>query len=173
MSDQNQPAAAEKNFQSLVSALRPLLETDAHQKELDQIQQSFAAEMQQELRKMWASKLGLQEFDADLFAILMQLMQRSQVDYTMFFRALSELPKGTEPLEETFHVAATDDIRQDWKSWLEKWNTKIRENAPDMDALKASMSHVNPQYTWREWLVAPASQAEWSRTNGSSQSLVQ
>jgi len=151
----NQPAAAEKNFGSLCSALRPLLQTDAHLGELDQIQQGFAAEMQHELRKMWASKLGLQQFDADLFAGLMQLMQGSRVDYTMFFRALCELPQDTEPLEETFQVPATEDTRRDWQSWLEAWNAKVRD-ARGLDVVSANMRRVNPRYTWREWLVAPA-----------------
>lgn len=150
----NQPTAAEKNFGSLCSALKPLLQTDALG-ELDQIQQGFAEEMQQALRKMWASKLGLQQFDADLFARLMQLMQRSQPDYTMFFRSLCEIPTDTESLEQAFHIATTDDIRRDWQSWLESWNAKIRDGR-DLDVVKANMRRINPRYTWREWLVAPA-----------------
>lgn len=153
----NQPAAAEKNFQSFCSALRPLLETDEQRAELVQIQHSFAAEMQQELRKMWASKLGLQRFDADLFAGLMALMQRSEADYTMFFRALCEIPQTTAHLEESFQVTSAE-LTQECQIWLEQWRAKIRQNSSDLDVLKSEMRRVNPIYTWREWLVAPAYQ---------------
>lgn len=151
----NQPAAAEKNYQSFCSALRPLLETDEQRSELDQIQQLFAADMQRELSQMWANKLGLDRFDADLFSSLINLMQKSKADYTMFFSALSEIPESTEPLEESFQLQSAQNT-EDCRSWLEQWRARIKEESQDAGALKSKMSRVNPKYTWREWLVAPA-----------------
>lgn len=151
----NQPAAAETNYHMLVSALRPLVEDDpARLEELDQIRAGFAVEMQQQLEAMWASKLGLARFDAELHGRLLPLMQRSRVDYTLFFRALCDLPADAAALEETFHVEPSDEVRQDWRAWLDDWQRLIAER--DRDAIAAEMKRVNPRYTWREWLVAPA-----------------
>lgn len=153
----NQPAAAETNFHMLCTALRPLVEDDeAHREELDRIRQGFAPEMTDRLERMWASKLGLPRFDAELFSSLMGLMQRSRVDYTLFFRALCDLPEATARLETAFEVEPSDGERREWQAWLDRWNTQTRAQHNDLGALSAGMKRVNPRYTWREWLVAPA-----------------
>lgn len=64
----NQPAAAERNFYSFCSAMRPLVagHSDCLQ-QLADIQSDFPKVMQAQMEKMWAAKLGLDAFDADLF----------------------------------------------------------------------------------------------------------
>ncbi|WP_372971472.1 protein adenylyltransferase SelO family protein [Marinobacter sp.] len=89
----NQPAAAEQNFKSFCSALRPLL--GAHEDELAQleaIERGFPEVMQAEMRRMWSAKLGLEAFDVELFRELMMLMTQTPVDYTVFFHEFSSLP---------------------------------------------------------------------------------
>lgn len=154
----NQPAAAEANFYMLCRSLAPLLEDDAaRREELEQIRQGFVAKMRSQLHEMWAEKLGLEQFDADLFASLIPLMQRAQVDYTLFFRALCDLPDDVAALEGSFDVELSDDSRQEWRSWLEQWRALIAPRAErDREALSSRMKQINPRYTWREWLVAPA-----------------
>jgi len=151
----NQPAAAEANFHTLCGALRPLLEDDAERlAELDQIRQEFAEVMGQRLETMWADKLGLEQFDRGLYSNLIELMQRSRVDYTMFFRALCDLPKDAALLSRTFHDEPSDEVERDWQAWLGQWHALSQEG--DHDARSERMKRVNPRYTWREWLVAPA-----------------
>lgn len=154
----NQPAAAAKNFQMLCRSLRPLITDDAALLEqLEEIQQGFEWQMRHQLQSMWAGKLGLERFDADLHATLMALMQRSQVDYTMFFRALCELPEDAAQLEETFHVEPSDDTRRAWQSWLDQWRDVVEGGSErDLDEVSLGMKRRNPRYTWREWLVAQA-----------------
>ena len=157
----NQPAAAQTNFDMLCSALRPLLEDDAARaEELEALRQGFQVEMERRLQRMWADKLGLERFDADLYVRLIALMQRSRPDYTPFFRALCDLPEDTAPLEATFHVAASDEVRQDWQAWLTQWHALTEDrNERERDALSADMKRINPRYTWREWLVSQAYEA--------------
>ena len=154
----NQPGAAQANFDSLCSALRPLLEGDSGLlDELEAIRSGFTEQMELNLQAMWSSKLGLERFDAELYLDLLALMQHSRVDYTMFFRALCELPEDTSLLKATFHVRPSDEVRAGWMTWLTRWHALTqdrREN--DREALIAQMKQVNPRYTWREWLVAPA-----------------
>jgi uncharacterized protein YdiU (UPF0061 family) len=154
----NQPTAAEANFRTLCSALRPLVHDDpARREELDAVEQGFAAEMDLQLRMMWARKLGLERFDADLFASLMSLMQKSRVDYTLFFRALCDLPRDAATLESTFHVPPTDDIRTQWQAWLDAWHARLEGRTDyDPDAVSSAMKRISPRYAWREWLVAQA-----------------
>ena len=149
----NQPVAAEANYQMFWAALRPLLEGNSEaMARLDQIRDGFAGAMQQELEAMWASKLGLISYDAELVNELLQLMERSKVDYTIFFRRLSEIPEQLSALKESFYLPSSEELDGQWSSWLERWRALIG----DLSATSAAMQRVNPAITWREWLIAPA-----------------
>ncbi len=153
----NQPAAAEANFHMFYRALALLLDDDASlAAQLEEVRHGFPAEMKFKLERMWASKVGLQRFDAGLFATLFELMQQSRVDYTLFFRALCDLPTDVAALEHTFHTAATDDTRTRWQTWLDRWHEQLRVGARDLAAVSSDMKRLNLRYTWREWLIAPA-----------------
>ena len=160
----NQPAAAEVNYGMFVKSLRPLLEGNAEAlAQLDQIHGGFAAAMQQELEAMWARKLGLKGYDAALVNELLQLLLRSQLDYTICFRRLSELaadpaavgPGSLSTLQQSFYTPRSEALDAQWTQWLERWCAQITANG-DPSATAAAMKRANPAITWREWLVAPA-----------------
>ncbi|WP_216902621.1 YdiU family protein [Synechococcus sp. CCY 9618] len=152
----NQPVAAEANYQMFWSAIRPLLEgnTEALAR-LDQIRDGFADAMGQELEAMWASKLGLIRHDAELVQELLQLMVSSKVDYTIFFRRLSDIPEHVSALQESFYVPCSEELGAQWTSWLQRWRHQITSSG-DPHETAAAMHRVNPTVTWREWLIAPA-----------------
>ena len=166
----NQPQAAERNFHMFCTALLPLL--GSHEKELQQldaIKKGFSKLMQEQLEKMWASKLGLSSFDAALFKELVMLMLQTSVDYTIFFRTLCTIPEDIAPLLESFYNDAFDDekILKSWSEWLEKWKSLINHSNPaeinaatpeSRQRLSKQMKAINPKYTLREWLLVPAYQ---------------
>lgn len=161
----NQPAAAEKNFQSFCTALRPLLTLELDSlRQLDEIQSSFASVMQLEMEKIWAAKLGLNSFNKELFSELISLMMQTSVDYTIFFRELSSVPDDIEPLKKSFYQKPNDNLDTEqmnnrWSEWLSKWKAIIKTNTTDThDELSRKMKLVNPKYSLREWFVAPAYQ---------------
>jgi uncharacterized protein YdiU (UPF0061 family) len=95
----NQPNAAQRNFEMFCKALQPLLESDENaSKRLSEINDGFSKIMQTEMTQMWASKLGLETFNPDLFNELITLMIESSVDYTLFFRELSDIPDHVSAL---------------------------------------------------------------------------
>jgi len=152
----NQPVAARANFQMFWASLRPLLEgnTEALAR-LDEIREGFAEVMGQELEAMWASKLGLNRYDAELVQELLQLMVSSKVDVTIFFRRLSDIPEQVSALQESFYVTCSEELDAQWKSWLQRWRGQITSSG-DPRETAAAMKRVNPAVTWREWLIAPA-----------------
>ncbi|MDQ7085898.1 MAG: protein adenylyltransferase SelO family protein [Sulfurovum sp.] len=86
----NQPLAGERNFAVFCNALAPLLQSNKEDlRRLEETKRGFSQVMQKEMQKMWASKLGLQTFDAELYKELFLLMVETSVDYTIFFRELS------------------------------------------------------------------------------------
>ncbi|MFM7393657.1 MAG: protein adenylyltransferase SelO [Cyanobium sp.] len=152
----NQPAAAEANYQMFWAAIRLLLEGNPQAlARLDAIREGFAEAMRKEIEAMWARKLGLTRTDAPLVQDLLQLMVRSKLDYTIFFRRLSTIPETISNLKESFYVPSSEELDAQWTQWLQRWRNRISEGG-DLKATSEEMKRVNPKFTWREWLVAPA-----------------
>jgi uncharacterized protein YdiU (UPF0061 family) len=159
----HQPDAAERNFHSFCTALQPLLVS--HQKhllELDEIESNFSEVMQDQMEKMWSAKLGLNTFHQELFNELEILMVKTSVDYTIFFRELSEIPEDIKPLKKSFYkdLILDDNMQNRWSEWFVKWKSLIRSSntTQSLEELQAQMKLVNPKYTLREWFLVPAYQ---------------
>ncbi len=178
----NQPVAAERNFHMFCIALRPLLSShkDCLQ-QFDKIRNDFPKVMREQMEKMWAAKLGIGTFQPRLFSELETLMAQTPVDYTIFFRELSTIPEDIGPLKKSFyddskHITPSmhpsyetdpDGMDKRWVEWLTKWKSLISSanmtdghSAPpsSLEELSRQMKRVNPKYSLREWIVAPAYQ---------------
>ncbi|WP_243397453.1 protein adenylyltransferase SelO [Crocosphaera subtropica] len=154
----NQPMAAEANYYMFWKAVRPLLEEDAEALEqFDQVGRGFAEAMQKQIQKMWATKLGLAEFNPELFEKLMQLMTDSEVDYTIFFRELSYIPEDVSDLKKSFYGKTSQQIDEQWQTWLSSWRDLVTYDG-NLAEISKMMKQTNPKYTWREWLIVPAYQ---------------
>ena len=150
----NQPVAAFKNFKSFCSALKPLLSSKKEAlEELEKIENNFSKVMQEKMQNMWAKKLGLDKFDVELFEDLINLMIDTKVDYTIFFRELSNIPDDISSLEKSFYGNLKDEnIKLRWNSWLENWKVKINVNDEESkQKLSNQMKLTNPKYSLREW----------------------
>ena len=137
------------------TALQPLLETHptyhSALQQLDEIRSGFAKVMQAQMEKMLATKLGLGTFNAALFNELATLMLQAPVDYTLFFRELSSIPDDISLLKKSFYSNLNEEMDKRWSEWLEKWKVLITSTSEQMKL-------VNPKYSLREWLLAPAYQ---------------
>ncbi|WP_299005139.1 protein adenylyltransferase SelO family protein [uncultured Shewanella sp.] len=190
----NQPQAAQRNFDMFCSAMRPLLLSiygDSHDSllALDEIQAGFSQVMSSEMDKMWAAKLGFSQVpNKSLFSALLSelkgLMMQTPLDYTIFFRELSSIPKDVGPLKKSFYDELYNNRRQDtdlkesslkksglkereqgWNEWLVKWKMLLNSDR-DMhgafprstEAVSQQMKRINPKYILREWFVMPAYQ---------------
>ena len=154
----NQPIAAEANYHMFWKTVRPILEEDAEALEhFDEVRRGFVEAMQKQIQKMWATKLGLTEYNPDLLDKLMQLMIDSAADYTIFFRELSHIPDDISALKKSFYVKTSPQLDEQWESWLKSWLDLII-NEGNLVEISTRMKQTNPKYTWREWLIVPAYQ---------------
>jgi uncharacterized protein YdiU (UPF0061 family) len=152
----NQPLAAEANYQMFWAAIRLLLEGNKEAlARLDQIREGFAAAMHRAIEAMWASKIGLTSDDGPLVNELLRLMVRSKVDTTILFRRLSALPEHLSALSDSFYEPGSEQLDGQWTDWLQRWRHRLACRG-DLRATSAAMHRVNPNVTWREWLIAPA-----------------
>ncbi|MDX1319748.1 MAG: protein adenylyltransferase SelO family protein, partial [Oceanospirillum sp.] len=120
-------------------------------------ERDFDNAMQAEMEAMWAAKLGLSRFDAELFRHLEMLMMLTPVDYTRFFRILSELSfsdlsaeaqaEDLNALKASFYngegyeaVALHPrydldhaEMERRWTEWLSQWRQAIMGEAVEAD----------------------------------------
>ena len=155
----NQPQAAEKNYHMFYSALLPLIQDDATLQKLKKIRGHFSGVMQEKMMRMWRSKLGLSKFNPALFNELVSLMMETKVDYTIFFRELSNIPDTIAELKKSFYGDATYNelLLLKWAEWLEKWKQNIDMN--HKESISKQMKRTNPKYTLREWHLVSAYKA--------------
>ncbi len=169
----NQPVAAELNYHMFCTALVQLLMSNPSSLEqLQEIRNGFSTVMRTEMEQMWAAKLGLGTFDAALFSELETLMTQTPLDYTMFFRELSNVPDDMGPLKKSFYPHATCDAGPEemdprWSAWLETWKSLVDSSgatdpngAPlrSREDLSQQMKRVNPKDCLREWFLVHAYQ---------------
>ncbi len=163
----NQPIAAEKNFQMFCKSIEPLLSNQLGPlAKLNQIKLDFGITMTTKMQSMWAAKLGLGKHDETLVNELIGLMYHTQVDYTIFFRELSQLPTNLETIKRSFYKKnLSNEGVELWKNWLDKWYS-IATNINNLDLLNLKSTHgliekmnnTNPKYSLREWFLMPAYQ---------------
>lgn len=156
----NQPNAAERNFHMFCLALKSLVDSNPDTlSRLEEIVRGFSGIMQEKIEKMWAAKLGLKTFDASLFQELYILMIETNVDYTIFFRELSNIPQEISPLLKSFYDETFLDkkLLANWSKWLDQWNALVDTPTPESrEKLSQQMKQINPKYTLREWFLVPA-----------------
>ena len=159
----NQPAAAERNFHVFYTSLQVLLSSHEKQSmQLDEIRNDFSKVMQEQMQMMWASKLGLSTSNEELFKELEILMIQTSVDYTMFFRELSEIPEDINPLKNSFYkdLSKDEELQKRWSQWFIKWKSLINvtniSSTKSKEELSKEMKLLNPKYTLREWFLVPA-----------------
>jgi uncharacterized protein YdiU (UPF0061 family) len=101
--------------------------------------------------------------DGKLLQDLFAWLQRTRVDMTLFFRALSRLvTAATAPADlpqsivATFYRAPESDERADGTAWLQRWWRRTRLEPREPAELAAAMDRVNPRFVLRNWLAQEA-----------------
>ncbi|MEB3330360.1 MAG: YdiU family protein [Candidatus Sericytochromatia bacterium] len=167
-----QPTVALWNLTRLAEALSPVVApSELLQDGLDAYVDAFNAAT----RRSLAAKLGLDtcrgDGDVALARALEGLLQRGEVDMTLFYRGLADvdarLPTLT-PVEEAFydagHRAALD---QELRAWLERWAARVRDQAWSDEERRAVMRRANPRFVLRNYLAQEViDQAEQGDASG-------
>ena len=152
-----QPQIGHWNCYALAQALLPLIgEVEAAQAALDVYQPAFAAKIDELLHAKLGltSQANLAEQDQALIDAMFSVMQANHVDFTLFFRNLSQLKaadaSGDEAVRDLFIDRAAFD------SWAKQYRQRLQvESAGDADRAIA-MNKVNPKYVLRNYLAQVA-----------------
>jgi uncharacterized protein YdiU (UPF0061 family) len=164
----NQPAVAHWNLCRLGSALVPLIvDVSAVQAAAD----AFPGLYAERHAAMCAAKLGFESYeealDAPLLADLWRLLQRTETDFTLFFRGLTEVDVArTDPTEDealapfrpAFYAPGevTDEVRGAFAEWLARYRARARQDETAAAERRTRMDAANPRYVLRNYLAQVA-----------------
>ena len=104
-------------------------------------------------------------------------MIQTSVDYTIFYRELSDLPSSLEALKKSFYndITTNKDIEKRWFTWFKRWQDLVCTDKGESISLKEreklskEMKLVNPKYILREWFLVPA----YTQANEGEYDLIQ
>jgi uncharacterized protein YdiU (UPF0061 family) len=144
----------------LAAALTPLFDgTEALEDGLSRNADAYVAAD----RRIIAAKLGLAscgDDDVGRMRSLQALMQRSEADMTLLFRALADVDPaapGLAPLAHAFYDPARRDAEAAaWQAWLDDYGARIRRDARPAGERRAALDAVNPRYVLRNYLAQQA-----------------
>lgn len=151
----NQVPIAHWNLSALAQALTPLIEVDALREALELFLPLFRASYLDLMRR----RLGLvtaEEEDQGLVERLLQLMQNSAVDYSLFFRHLGEQAPGLVIKQLRDHFVDLSGF----DGWGALYLDRLARQPDEAPAARtARMNAVNPLYILRNYLAQNAIEA--------------
>lgn len=149
-----QPDIGLFNVSCLAQAMLPLLDDDPDRAvaKAKSVLEKYRRYYVERYSALMREKLGLyeeQKGDQALCSELLALMHENQVDYTLLFRRLSQLPGDNykNSLRDLFIQ------REAFDGWLEKYEQRIAEENIDGAERSRRMRQVNPKYILRNYMV--------------------
>lgn len=161
-----QPNVGLWNLYKLAQTLVPLIEPEDAENALDEYQTVFI----NELFRLMRGKLGLeteQAEDKDLIFDLLGIFQTNRIDYTRFFRRLSDFKCAANEKNSLLQGVFTDPAGFD--GWAEKYKKRLAaENSFDKTR-RERMVRINPKYILRNHIAQQAIEAaqkgDYTETN--------
>jgi uncharacterized protein YdiU (UPF0061 family) len=151
----NQPAIAQWNLARLAETLLGLIDDDqdAAIEAATVALEAFPDRYLHHWRTGMRAKLGLSTevaSDAALYDDLLKMMHDAKADYSLTFRALSDLLRGDD--------AAVRSLIEDpgLDAWISRWRERLVGEGADLASVAATMDFVNPLYIPRNHLVEAA-----------------
>ncbi|XP_074577919.1 uncharacterized protein LOC141834497, partial [Curcuma longa] len=132
-----------------------------------------------EYQSIMTNKLGLSKYNKQLISTLLNNMAVDKVDYTNFFRLLSNV-KADATISKTELLvplkAALLDIgperKEAWTTWVQTYIEELVSSGVSDDERKVTMNSVNPKYILRNYLCQSAIDAAEQGDYGEVQRLL-
>ncbi|XP_047317931.1 protein adenylyltransferase SelO [Impatiens glandulifera] len=132
-------------------------------KEANYVMERYGIKFMDDYQAIMTKKLGLPKYNKQLIGDLLNNMAVDKVDYTNFFRLLSNIKADPSIPEDELLIplkAVLLDIgksRKDaWTNWVQSYIHEVSASGVSNEDRKASMNAVNPKYILRNYLCQGA-----------------
>ena len=142
----SQPKIGEWNLNALKRALSPLIPIEKMERVIANYEKIYT----QHYLHLMSMKLGLESLqgdDLELVASLLRTLQQLSVDYTLFFRSLSQYEGEREAMLKLglYHQPMHD--------WLDEYDKRLEQNNTTPQERQSQMLQTNPKYVLKNYLL--------------------
>ncbi|KAF3667486.1 UPF0061 protein [Capsicum annuum] len=134
-----------------------------NEKEANYAMERYGIRFMDDYQAIMTKKLGLVKYNKQMIGDLLKHMAVDKVDYTNFFRLLSNIKADATIPDNQLLIplkAALLDIgmerKEAWTSWVKSYIQELSTSGVSDDERKASMNSVNPKYILRNYLCQSA-----------------
>ena len=148
-----QPQVGYWNLMALGRALTPFMDVE----QLNAVLQTYDDIFLAKLRELMRGKLGLQQVhdtDGELIKNVLEILAGSAVDYTYFFRSLSDFDSAENADNNPIRDQFID--REAFDAWAVKYQQRLVLESSVDEVRKVHMNQVNPKYILRNYLAQQA-----------------
>ena len=156
----NQPGIAQWNLARLAETLVPIIDPGDRGNAIKLVTAEVGAAMEM-YETLWLAgtrkKIGLasdETGDAELIKTMFAMMERQDIDFTLFFRHLAG---SQETVDAELLVLCSDP--NEMESWLQQWRARLGRDGQKPKQRSDAMNRVNPLYIPRNHMVETALQA--------------
>ncbi|KAK9129023.1 hypothetical protein Syun_017820 [Stephania yunnanensis] len=137
----------------------------------------YGTKFMDDYKSLMTRKLGLSKYNKQLIGDLLKNMSVDKVDYTNFFRSLSNLKATSNVSESELLVplkAVLLDIgkerKEAWTSWVKTYIQELISSGISDEQRKVEMDSINPKYILRNYLcqsaIDAAEQGDYGKFGG-------
>ncbi len=159
-----QPSVAQWNLVQLATAIAPLFPENAP---LQDGLNRYVEVYRREFETMTCAKFGFLASTDDAQDIMGEayaLLEQCELDYTLFFRALGDLPDelpddiSVIPLlgDVCYDEVKLDVYRDALDAWIRRWHASLDTTTDTHTARRQRMHAVNPRFIFRNYLAQQA-----------------
>ncbi|KAG6422347.1 hypothetical protein SASPL_118915 [Salvia splendens] len=134
-----------------------------NEKESNYAMERYGTKFMDDYQAIMTKKLGLSKYNKQLISDLLKNMAVDKVDYTNFFRLLSnvkaDLTIQDDELLVTLKAVLLDigkERKDAWTSWVKSYIQELSASGISDEERKKSMDSVNPRYILRNYLCQSA-----------------
>ncbi|CAL1409468.1 unnamed protein product [Linum trigynum] len=134
-----------------------------NEKEANYAMERYGTKFMDEYQAIMTRKLGIPKYNKQLIGKLLNNMAVDKVDYTNFFRTLSNLKADPNLPEDELLVPLKSvllDIgkerKEAWTTWVQSYIQELAASGISDEERKAQMNSVNPKYILRNYLCQTA-----------------
>ncbi len=165
-----QPNVGLWNLYKLAQTLVPLIDVEEAQTVLGEYQTIFT----ERFAGLMRGKLGLQTEtanDAELIDDLFEILHTNAVDYTLFFRRLSEFKSGENEKNDLLQKMFVDPNSFD--AWAKTYRARLTEENSVGTERRARMLKVNPKFILRNHIAQTVIEAAQKGNYGETDALLE
>lgn len=123
----------------------------------------YGAKFMDEYQSIMTKKIGLKKYNKELISKLLSNMAFDKVDYTIFFRALSNIKTSPDlsedkllsPLKPVL-LDISKERKKAWIDWIQQYTHELTTSGISDEERKASMNSINPKFVLRNYLCQTA-----------------